>query len=280
MKKNLTVIKRKVVRRNIKMNIKTKMPLLFLGHGSPMNAIAENNFTQTLSKIKNLIETPKAILMISAHWTTEDTRITAAAHPPTIHDFNGFPKPLFDIQYQSPGNPELARSIIKELASSHVKVEADLEWGLDHGTWSILRHIFPDANIPVLQLSMDMTKPSEFHFELGSKLKYLREQGVLIIGSGNIVHNLRQIDWNEAAKPLEWAVEFDQWVKEKIEQHDFNSLVHDFTKSKSGQLSNPTLEHYFPMLYILGAVDETDHCSTLFEGFQNASISMRSLMWN
>jgi 4,5-DOPA dioxygenase extradiol len=255
------------------------MPVLFIGHGSPMNALANNDYTHALETLKTSIETPKAILMISAHWMTEGSWVTRMEHPKTIHDFGGFPKALFDIQYPAPGMPSLADMIIKTISSPHIDADEN-EWGLDHGTWSVLRHLYPDANIPVLQLSMDMTKPAEYHYEIGKQLKFFRNQGVLIIGSGNIVHNLRQIDWDENAKAFDWAVEFDQWVKEKAVSHDFNSLVSEFSKSKIGQLSVPTPDHYYPLLYILGAVDKEDKLSFPYEGMQNASISMRSFMWN
>ncbi|MDO9182938.1 MAG: 4,5-DOPA dioxygenase extradiol [Bacteriovorax sp.] len=261
------------------MSSKNKMPVLFIGHGSPMNAIANNNYTRELSDLKNSIETPKAILMISAHWLTKGTFLTAMSSPKTIHDFQGFPKELFDIQYKAPGSPELAEILINNISSPQIEKDMD-EWGLDHGTWSVLRHMYPEANIPVIQLSMDMTRPAEYHFEMGQKIKFLRQQGVLIMASGNIVHNLRQLNWDENALPFDWSVEFDLWVKEKALQGDFNSLVKEFTETKSGQLSVPTPDHYYPLLYILGAVDEKDQLSFLFEGIQNASISMRSFKWS
>lgn len=256
-----------------------RMPILFCAHGSPMNAIANNDYTNALSNLKKNLPAPKAILMISAHWMTEGTLITAMPRPKTIHDFYGFPKELFDVQYNAPGNPELANAIINKISFPTINADTS-EWGLDHGTWSVLKHIYPEANIPVIQLSLDMTKPNQFHFDLGSKLKYLREEGVLIIASGNIVHNLRRVDWNENAAPHDFAVLFDRWVQERAEKRDFTALVHDFTLSQSGQLSNPSLEHYLPFLYILGAVYDTDILSYPFEGFQNASMSMRTFMWS
>lgn len=253
------------------------MPILFIGHGNPLNALADNDYTKALKNLANSIKTPTAILMISAHWTTKKTMVTAMPTPKTIHDFYGFPKSLFDVEYKAPGDPKLVQDLINAIPS----IEADVnEWGLDHGAWSILKHMYPKADIPVIQLSLDMTKQALFHFEMGKKLKFLREQGVLIIGSGNIVHNLRAIEWDESAPAVDWALEFDQWVKEKALARDFNSLVKDFDKSESGKLSNPTAEHYYPLLYILGAVDENDHLSFPYEGIQNASISMRSFMWS
>lgn len=262
-----------------KMTNQNKMPILFIGHGSPMNALANNEYTRALNKIRTSIVKPKAILMISAHWMTNGTWVTAMQEPKTIHDFGGFPKALYEVQYPAPGLPALADSIIKSIKIPPIGADTK-EWGLDHGTWSVLRHIYPDASIPVLQLSMDMSKPAEHHYEIGKKLKFLREQGVLIMGSGNIVHNLRTIDWNESAKPFEWAQEFDLWVKEKSLSRDFSSLVKEFMKTKSGQLSVPTPDHYYPFLSILGAVDDSDQLSFPYEGMQNGSISMRSFMWS
>lgn len=220
--------------------------------------------------------------MISAHWDTsraKKTFVTAQALPKTIHDFRGFPPILSAIQYPAPGSREVAELICKTAANFNVAPDFD-SWGLDHGTWSVLRHIYPDANIPTLQLSLDMSaKDLAVHFELGKALKPLRAAGVLICASGNIVHNLATIDWNEDAAPFDWAVEFDTWVKERLHARDFKSLVSTFLSSQAGRLSVPTLEHYLPMLYILGASDPNDQLSWIFEGFQNASISMRSFLF-
>jgi len=254
------------------------MPVLFIGHGSPMNALAQNDYTKALNNLATDIPTPKAILIISAHWMTKGTLITAMEKPKTIHDFGGFPQALFEVQYNASGNPKLAESIIQTIKSPSIKSDLN-DWGLDHGTWSILRHMYPEANIPVLQLSMDMSQGPEVHFEIGKQIKYLREEGVLIIGSGNIVHNLRHIDWNEHAKPFSWATSFDLWVKEKVELKEFGALVKDYLKASGGAQSVPTPDHYFPLLYTLGAVDSSDQLSIPFEGMQNASISMRSIRW-
>jgi 4,5-DOPA dioxygenase extradiol len=253
-----------------------KMPVVFLGHGSPMNAIATNDFTKRLSRLGKDLDTPKAILTISAHWMTKGTFVTHMQAPRTIHDFQGFPPALYEIQYPAPGSPEIADLICKDIKDPLVGSD-DHEWGLDHGTWSVLKHLYPKANIPVLQLSLDMTKPAAFHFSMGQKLRKLREHGVLLIGSGNIVHNLRHIDWDESAKPLTWATEFDQWVKQKIDVRDFKALVQESVLSGAGQLSIPTPDHYYPLLYILGAAADDDDIEHIYEGFQNASISMRSI---
>ena len=252
------------------------MPLLFLAHGSPMNAIANNVFTKTLNLLSKNLPTPSAILCISAHWQTEGTWITHSTNPKTIHDFGGFPPELYKIQYPAPGDPQLAEKIQKMIESPQIKFD-DKNWGFDHGSWSVLLHLYPEAKIPVIQLSMDMTQPPQFHFDLGRQLNFLRAQGVLIVASGNIVHNLRTIQWEEKTKPLDWAIEFDQWVKQNLLNRNFNPLISDFTKSKVGHLSVPTPDHYYPLLYILGATEQSDELKFEFEGFQNASISMRSI---
>lgn len=249
-------------------------PVLFIGHGSPMNAIADNAFTRRLAELQKIYPTPKAILCVSAHWMTKGTWVTHMEHPRTIHDFGGFPDELFAIQYPAPGSPEIADLICKIIP--HVSAD-DKNWGLDHGTWSVLRHVYPEANIPVIQLSLDMTKPPSYHYELGKKLKELRNQGVWIVSSGNIVHNLRKIKWEENAEPYDWAIEFDAWVKENLLQKNYDALITKFNESPAGQLSVPTTEHYLPLLYILGAADESDELHFEFEGIQNGSISMLTM---
>lgn len=250
------------------------MPTLFIGHGSPMNAIEQNEFTKTISNLGKSLPTPKAILMISAHWMTKKTLISGVDKPKTIHDFYGFPQHLYTIQYPAPGSPQKANEIIKSIKDPKLHLDLE-EWGLDHGTWSVLNHLYPKAHIPVFQLSLDMTKPMEFHFDLGKKLNYLREQGVMIMGSGNIVHNLRQIKWDSNANVYDWAIEFDEWVKTKLVKRDFKSLMNDPLKFQAGKLSVPTLDHYLPLLYVLGASNQKDQLNFDFEGYQNASISMR-----
>lgn len=255
-----------------------KAPVFFIGHGSPLNAIEHNDFTRSLQAMRKLFPNPKAILCISAHWMTKGSWLTAMPKPKTIHDFYGFPKALFDIQYPAPGSPELADLVTRIILDP--KIHKDVEvWGLDHGTWSVLRHIFPEAQVPVMQLSLDIEKPPEYHFKLGQQLHQLRTQGVLIIGSGNIVHNLRMIKWNPNPEPYEWAVEFDEWSKEKLLTRDFPALTMDFKKSQAGQLSVPTNEHYYPLLYTLGALDDEDEIHFEYEGIQNGSISMRTMSW-
>lgn len=252
-----------------------KQPVLFLGHGSPMNAIAENNFTKKLNKLAQEIPIPKAILIISAHWETKGSWLTGMEKPKTIHDFYGFPKSLYEVQYPAPGSPELVSKIQREIKTPSIHNDQN-QWGLDHGTWSVLRHIYPNANIPIVQLSIDKTKPFEYHYELGQQISFLREQGVLIMGSGNIVHNLKKISWQEDAPIHGWALEFDQWVKKRAQERDFESLVKKATNTKAGQLSIPTPEHYLPLLYVLGAGGKDGDLIFDIEEIQNASIAMRS----
>lgn len=252
-----------------------RMPLLFIGHGSPMNAIETNNYTQALATIGKTLAQPKAILVISAHWMTEGTWVTEMTHPKTIHDFYGFPQSLFEVQYPAPGSIEFAK-LVKGVSSDPI-INGDRKlWGLDHGSWAILRHMYPDATIPVLQLSLDLSQPPEYHTNIGQKLAELRSHGVLIIGSGNLVHNLRQIRWEPNPKPYEWATEFNEWIKEKLIKRDFNSVLNDFHKTNAGKLSVPTPDHYYPLHYILGATDPNDELKFEYEEIQNGSISMLS----
>jgi 4,5-DOPA dioxygenase extradiol len=241
-----------------------------------MNAIASNQFTLTLQDLGERIPTPQAILCISAHWLTEGTWVTHMPHPRTIHDFYGFPKALFDIQYPAVGSPMLADLV--KLSIEHPTINADNEmWGLDHGTWSVMRHLYPDASIPIVQLSIYLEQPGDYHYQIGTQLKALRQQGILIVGSGNVVHNLPKIVWGANPQAYDWAIEFDEWVKNKLLTRDFTALKKHYLDSPSGQLSVPTPDHYFPLLYVLGAVDTQDALQFEYEEIQNGSISMRSL---
>ena len=251
------------------------MPALFIGHGSPMNAITENIYTQMLANLGSQIPRPLAILCISAHWMTKGTWVTGMKKPKTIHDFYGFPKELFEIQYPAPGSPETALLIQSKLKKTEIQIDRD-HWGLDHGTWAVLKHMYPSADIPVLQLSIFIDQPAEYHYDLGKQLKILREQGILLLASGNIVHNLRQILWENDAIPYNWAIEFDDWVKQRLIRRDDRALVHDYLKLSSGKQSVPTPDHYYPMLYILGAADSSEPLHFEYEELQNGSISMRS----
>lgn len=253
-----------------------RAPLYFLAHGSPMNALARNEYTQHIGALRARYPKPKAIVCVSAHWMTDGVRVTRMAKPRTIHDFYGFPDELFAVQYPAPGSPQVADRICELIPGA----EADeKEWGLDHGTWSVLVHLFPQADIPVVQLSLDVNADPDDHWELGGKLRPLRDEGVLIIGSGNIVHNLRKIDWNERATPFPWAREFDEMVKASLERRDRSSLVNDFYRTEVGRMSAPTPEHYFPLLYVVGASDEKDQLSFCHEGIDHGSIAMRSLVY-
>lgn len=256
-----------------------RLPVLFLSHGSPMNAVAENDYTRALMRLGERLPVPSAILCISAHWMTDGSWVTGMAEPETIHDFYGFPEELYQVQYPAPGSPktaELIRSLIQDPQGRKIRIDRE-RWGLDHGTWSVLKHVYPKADVPVLQLSISADEPSEYHYQLGQKLRTLRDRGVLIIGSGNITHNLGRISWQVDAKPFEWAVEFDEWVKERLIKRDDESLVRDFLSTQAGKMSVPTAEHYYPLLYVLGAADPLEAMRFEYEAIQHASISMRCL---
>lgn len=251
-----------------------KMPVLFIGHGHPMNALFDNSFTQRLHKLGEELETPNAILMISAHWETSGTYVSTNALPSTIYDFGGFDQRLFEIKYEPKGHPELAQEV-KNLVKSDTVLE-DKQMGLDHGAWTVLMHIFPDANIPVFQMSINFQKSPEFHYQLGKELAALRKKGVLIMGSGNIVHNLRKMDWNDInATPLDWNLEFDNLVKNHIDSRNMQELINFQNMGEIARLSIPTSDHYLPMLYTLGLVEKDDEIEHIYEGYQYASLSMR-----
>ncbi|WP_413558204.1 4,5-DOPA dioxygenase extradiol [Bdellovibrio sp. HCB209] len=254
-----------------------RMPVIFAAHGSPMNALMSTPFTEALSKLGAQLPTPQAILVVSAHWETEGTKVLYNATPQTIHDFYGFPKALFDVQYPARGPLTLAQATQRLLSESTLSEK----WGLDHGTWSVLVHMFPKANIPVFQLSLDVHAPPEKHIELGKHLRNLREQGVLILGSGNIVHNLRSIKWREPNAKYDWAVEFDAGIKNALDHRDEKTLAQYMEKfGSAAELSVPSPEHYWPLLYAFGASDEQDKISYPFEGFEMGSLSMRTVMWS
>ncbi len=252
----------------------SKMPVLFIGHGSPMNAIEKNEFSQSWKDIGRILATPRAILAISAHWETRGTQITAMEKPRTIHDFYGFPRQLFEITYPAPGSPDLAQSI-KELSRKAV-IQPDLNWGLDHGTWSVLVRMFPKAKIPVVQLSLDRLKTPLEHYQLGQQLKELREQGILVIGSGNIVHNLQLAVFDENLK-FDWAEAFDRQVKELIDAGDHESLINYDKLGQTAARAINSAEHYLPLLYTLGLKDEIDPITYFAEKVTLGSISMRSI---
>jgi 4,5-DOPA dioxygenase extradiol len=255
-----------------------KLPTLFIGHGSPMNGIENNEFSQTWKNFGKEIPKPKAVLVISAHWLTNGTKITAMENPKTIHDFGGFPKELFEVQYPAKGNPELALATQKLITST--PVELDHDWGLDHGTWTVVKHMYPDADIPVLQLSIDYNKPAQYHFDLAKQLASLRKKGVLIIGSGNMVHNLRMIAWdklNENNYGYDWAIEMNSIFKDKIASGDFKSLIAYEKLGAAAQLAIPTPDHYFPLLYNLGLQDENDAIRFFNDKSVGGSLTMTSV---
>lgn len=248
-----------------------KMPVLFIGHGNPMNAILDNPFTRSLTALGGAIEPrPSAILVVSAHWLTRGSYVNVTPRPETIHDFGGFPEELYQVIYPAPGAPAFAEEV-RRLAP---QVGEDTEWGLDHGAWTVLKHLVPAADIPVFQLSIDYYRPMEYHFDLARQLKALREKGVLVIGSGNIVHNLRLWFTRPDMTPFDWAIEFDEWVKGRIDARDFASLVRYETKGESAKLSVPTVDHYVPMLYSLGLADEKEPIAYTYEEVLGAG-SMR-----
>lgn len=253
----------------------SRMPTLFVGHGSPLNALEKNPFTESLRNLGSTLPRPQAILSISAHWETEGTQILSHPAPPTIHDFYGFPQALFDLQYSAPGAPDLAKEVHRLLSGSQMTEK----WGLDHGTWSVLIHMFPKADIPVLQVSLDVKKSPLQHQEVGQQLRALREQGVLILGSGNIVHNLRALQWKNPEGAHPWAAAFDDYIKKALEQRDDAALINYSQVGEIAQLSVPTPEHYLPLLYVFGASDGNDSLQYPFEGYQMGSLSMRSILW-
>lgn len=251
-----------------------KMPVLFLGHGSPMNAIEENEFVTGFRNIGKEITKPSAILCISAHWETKGTFVTAMEHPPTIHDFGGFPQALFDVQYPAPGSPALAQEA-KELVKK-VSVGLDQQWGLDHGAWSVIKHLYPAADVPVIQMSLDYMSTPQQHYDLAKELAALRKKGVLIVGSGNMVHNLRVIDWRNPNGGYDWAVTANNTMKQLITNNDHQPLIKYSGLGREMTLSVPTPEHYLPLLYTLGLKEENEGLSFFNDKTVMGSISMTS----
>jgi len=247
----------------------SKMPLLFIGHGSPMNAIEKNSFTNTWAEIAAKIPRPEAIVCISAHWTTDGSCVSDNEHPKTVYDMYGFPQALYEVKYAAPGAPKIAYTL-RELAPN---VRIDNSWGIDHGAWSVLRVMYPYADVPLIQLSLNLKGDRRYHFELGQKLKVLREKGVLILGSGNVVHNLGRINWDMSGG-YAWAQEFDDYIRENVERREFQNVV-DYRKAgKSAQEAFYTTEHFDPLLYILGASDEKDSLTVFNNECLLGSLSM------
>jgi 4,5-DOPA dioxygenase extradiol len=246
------------------------MPAIFFGHGNPMNAIEENAYAAAWRRIGQSIPRPKAIVSVSAHWYLPGTLATAMERPRTIHDFGGFPRKLYEVQYPAPGAPELA-SRLREL----VGAEPDEQWGLDHGTWSVLVHAFPDADVPVVQLSIDETQPAQFHYDLGRRLAPLRDEEILLIGTGNIVHNLHAYAWGRhPAEPFDWAIRFEQLARRLMTEGNDTPLIDYEALGRDAMLSAPTPDHYLPLLYVLGARMPGDEVSFPVEGIDGGSVSM------
>ena len=253
----------------------TRTPALFIGHGNPMNAITDNIYKDTWLKLGKSLPRPNAILLISAHWQTHGTQVCIAANPKTIHDFGGFPKELFAQQYPAPGAPDYAE-LTRQLLGDEIVIGSQ-EWGLDHGAWTVLQSIFPAADVPVFQLSLNVDLDFSGHFAFAQKLASLREQGVMIIGSGNIVHNLRLLDMQGTT--ADWAIEFDQYVKTALENSDDDALIHIQNAGKSMKLAVPTDEHYLPLLYIAAIRHADDKMRFLTESFDLGTLSMRSVIY-
>lgn len=250
-----------------------RMPALFVGHGSPMNAVEDNEFSRAWTELGRALPRPQAILSISAHWTTDGVRAGAAERPRTIYDFHGFPPELYQVNYPAPGSPALAR-LVQDTLRGQAAVELDEEWGLDHGAWSVLRRLFPQADIPVVQLSLDAGQGPAFHYGLGRALRPLRRRGILIVASGNIVHNLRRMVWEDTA--YDWAKEFDETVKQKILSGDHAALI-NYQSLPHASLAAPDKEHFWPLLYVLGLKEEDDEVQFFTEKVSMGSMSMRTV---
>ena len=255
-----------------------RMPVLFVGHGSPMNAIEENEFVDNWRKLGEMLPKPKAIIAVSAHWETRGTQVTAMQKPQTIHDFGGFPRELFEVQYPALGSPELARETIGALKNTTVL--PDERWGLDHGTWSVLKHFYPNADVPVIQLSLDYNKTPKEHYELAKELAAFRDNGVLIIGSGNIVHNLRQVAWDKVNEPefgFDWAYEADNKVKKLILENNHKALIDYKSLGREMQMAAPTPDHFLPLLYTLALKKDNDEVSFFNDKAVMGSLTMTSV---
>ena len=254
----------------------TKMPVLFIGHGSPMNAIEDNEYSRTWRSIAEKIPKPEAILSISAHWFTKGTKVMNEEEPKTIYDMYGFPKELYEVIYNSPGSPNIAK-VSKDLISK--ETEYDNSWGIDHGTWSVLVHMYPNRDIPVFQISIDANAPPETHYKIGKELRPLREKGVLIFGTGNVVHNLRLVDWHKGSKGFDWAYEFDDYIHENIETKNHNNIIKYNELGEIAKLAVPSPDHFYPLLYTLGASDEEDKVSVFNKSCELGSLTMTSYLW-
>ncbi len=256
------------------------MPVLFVGHGSPMNVVEDNRWSRGFASLRELVPRPSAILAVSAHWYVPGIWLTGDLHPRTIHDFSGFPAALYEVQYPAPGQVDLAERVREAIGNERASLSTD--WGLDHGTWSVLRWMFPEADIPVVQLSLDRQRSAAQHHELARSLADLRHQGVLILGSGNLVHNLRdafQRMRTGATDTPDWATRFDDSVTQALTQHDASALIRSWPDTDDGRIAHPTPDHWLPLFYALGAADESDAVHFPVEGFDMGSISMRSVLF-
>ncbi len=252
-----------------------KMPVLFIGHGSPMNALLNNSYTEAIRKSTENIPKPKAILVISAHWETEGTYIAAADAPKQIYDFYGFPEALYNVKYNPTGAKKYAEMVAEELVD--FKVSLTENWGIDHGAWCILTHMYPKVDIPVFQISLNSLGDEKYHYDLGKKLSVFREKGILIIGSGDIVHNLGIMNYEINSTPFDWATEFDDYVSESIKNRTHDKLISYESLGKTAKLAVPTKEHYLPLLYIAGLQEQSDEVKFIYKGIQHKSISMTSI---
>ena len=249
------------------------LPAIFFGHGNPMNALLKNPYTEAWRGLGRTMPKPNAVLSISAHWYVPETGVTVTTAPKTIHDFGGFPPELYQVRYPAPGDPQLARRVQQLLAP--MPVTLDEKWGLDHGTWSVLRHVYPDADIPVVQLSIDEMQPASFHFEVGKKLASLREEGVLIVGSGNLVHNLHAYAWGRhTVDPYDWAIRFETMAREMMVAGEYEPLIDYEGLGREAVLSIPTPDHYLPLLYVLATRQDRESITFPVEGVDGGSISM------
>jgi 4,5-DOPA dioxygenase extradiol len=255
-----------------------RMPVLFVGHGNPMNAISQNPYRSGWAQVGKQLPRPNAILCVSAHWLTNGTAVTMSAKPKTIHDFGGFPDELYKVQYAAPGSPEYAE-LTRSTAKS-VKVAPDNEWGLDHGAWSVLMNMYPDADIPVFQMSIDFGKAPIYHYNLARELQALRSKGVLIVASGNIVHNLGMVSWDNSVKKYDWAIEFDSIVKKAIENRNDDALTGYQKLGKLATMAHPSNDHYLPLMYTIGLRDKKDELRFFNDSFDLGSVSMRSLIFS
>lgn len=260
----------------MKLSSDTTQPALFMGHGSPMNIVYDNQYTRFFKDLGETLHVPKAILVVSAHWLTSGSKVLTVERPKQIYDFYGFPEPLYSVQYQPPGAP-LVGAEISKIGS---QILASEEWGLDHGSWSILHHMYPKQNVPVLQLSIDRNLSPKEHLRLAQQLKPLREKGVLVIGSGNLVHNLRQVNFDPQAIAEEWALEFENFAIEILESNKSSEQkINDIFNNNLLTRAHPTIEHLIPLIYALGIGGDSSQAKTLIRGVQNATISMASLNW-